>query len=391
MKKRAFLIVLDSVGIGELPDAADFGDAGSHTLRSISTSPYFSVPNLISLGLSSVKGCDFLPENPSPKAAFGRMAEKSRGKDTTIGHWELCGVISEKPLPVYPEGFPQDLITKFENLCGRKVLCNKPYSGTEVIARYGKEHISSGDLIVYTSADSVFQIAAHEEVVSLDELYAICRMARELLQGEHGVGRVIARPFVGEEGNFKRTANRHDYSLPAPCKTLLDALKEQGKDVIGIGKIEDIFASRGVTESIRTRDNNEGMEVILSQTKKDFDGLCFLNLVEFDSVYGHRNDIHGYAKALSDFDRFLPEFLEALKEDDLLLICADHGCDPGTVSTDHSREYVPLLAYGKNLVSADLETRESFSDVACTLAEFFDLSAQFSGQSFLSRISGDSK
>ncbi len=382
------MIVLDSLGIGELPDADQFGDKGSHTLKSIAGSEKFSVPNLLKMGLGNIRGCEFLPSCDSPLASFGKMAEKSRGKDTTIGHWELCGVISPQPLPVYPNGFPADLICEFEKRCGRKVLCNKPFSGTEVIRLYGEEHMKTGDLIVYTSADSVFQIAAHEEIVPLPELYRICKIARELLTGEHGVGRVIARPFIGEKGAFVRTANRHDYSLPAPGVTLLDALKEAGKDVIGIGKIEDIFASRGITESVRTRSNKDGMNVILSMAEKDFDGLCFLNLVEFDSLYGHRNDTHGYAAALSEFDLFLPSFLAKMKEEDLLVICADHGCDPGTQSTDHSREYVPLLVYGKGMKGIDLGERESFSDLAKTLSEYFGLTHTFPGKSFLSQILG---
>lgn len=382
------MIVLDSLGVGELPDARQFGDEGSNTLKSISKSEFFQIPSLLKLGLSRIWGCDYLPSCPSPLASFGRMAEKSMGKDTTIGHWELCGVVSEKPLPTYPDGFPADLILEFEKRCGRKVLCNRPFSGTEVISLYGKEHMETGALIVYTSADSVFQIAAHEEVVPLSELYRICEIARELLKGEHGVGRVIARPFVGTAGNFTRTANRHDYSLPAPKKTLLDALKEAGKDVIGIGKIEDIFASRGITESYRSRSNDDGMKMMISLAEKDFDGLCFLNLVEFDSVYGHRNDIDGYAAALSRFDEALPSLLEKMRQDDVLIICADHGCDPATPSTDHSREYVPVLVYGKEWKAKDLGTRSSFSDLACTLAEHFSLETKFSGQSFLKEILG---
>ena len=385
------MIVLDSFGIGELPDAYLFGDEGSHTLKSISESPQFSIPNLLNLGLGHIKGCEFLPNCEKPQASFGRMAEKSQGKDTTIGHWELCGVVSDKPLPTYPEGFPEEVISEFEKRCGRKVLCNRPFSGTEVIALYGKEHMETGALIVYTSADSVFQIAAHEEVVPVKELYRYCEIAREILCGEHGVGRVIARPFVGEEGNFTRTANRHDYSFPAPEKTLLDDLKETGKDVIGIGKIEDIFASRGVTRSVRTKNNDEGMDVILSFAERDFDGLCFLNLVEFDSVYGHRNDVDGYALAISRFDAFLPSLLEKMKREDILVVCADHGCDPGTVSTDHSREYVPLLVYGKDYSSADLGTRSTFADLAATLSDFFSLSASFPGKSFLSEMKGEAK
>ncbi len=383
--KRVFLIVLDSLGIGELPDAHRFGDEGSHTLKSISSSPEFSIPNLLALGLGNICGMDFLPKTEKPLAAYGRMAEKSLGKDTTIGHWELCGVVSEKPLPTYPDGFPEDVIAEFERKVGRKVLCNKPFSGTEVIRLYGEEHMKTGDLIVYTSGDSVFQIAAHEEVVPLPELYRICEIARELLQGEHGVGRVIARPFITGKEGFERTANRHDYSLAPPKETLLDRAKKQGFEVISIGKIEDIFASRGITEGHRTTSNQNGMEVCLRLAERDFEGICFFNLVDFDAKYGHRNDCDGYARALSEFDGFLPRFLEKLREDDLLIITADHGCDPATPSTDHSREYVPILLYGKGLEGKDLGTTESFTAVAQTVADYLGLKGTFSLEHLLSK------
>ncbi len=307
------------------------------------------------------------------------------GKDTTIGHWELCGVISENPLPTYPDGFPPELIAEFEKRCGRKVLCNKPFSGTEVIRLYGEQHVKTGDLIVYTSGDSVFQIAAHEQVVPLSELYRICQIARELLQGEHGVGRVIARPFITGENGFERTANRHDYSLAPPSDTLLDRAKEKGFDVISIGKIEDIFASRGITQGHRTTSNANGMEICLEFSKQDFNGICFLNLVDFDAKYGHRNDVDGYARALSEFDAFLPQLFENLREEDLLIITADHGCDPATPSTDHSREYVPVLVYSAGLAGADLKTTQSFCAVAQTVSDYLGLNEKFSRESFFSR------
>ena len=381
--KRVFLIVLDSFGIGELPDADRFGDEGSHTLRSISKSPRFRIPNLLKLGLGNIEGQDFLPRAEVPLAAYGRMAEKSLGKDTTIGHWELCGVVSDKPLPTYPDGFPPEVIGEFEARVGRKVLCNKPFSGTEVIRLYGREHMETGNLIVYTSGDSVFQIAAHEEVVPLQELYRICGIARELLQGKHGVGRVIARPFISGENGFERTANRHDYSLAPPQKTLLDCAKERGFDVISIGKIEDIFASRGITEGRRTVSNANGMEICLETADRNFEGICFLNLVDFDAKFGHRNDVDGYADAISEFDVFLPRLLEKLREEDLLIITADHGCDPATPSTDHSREYVPVLLFGEKVASRDLGTVESFAAVAETVSCFLGLEEHFSSENLL--------
>lgn len=384
--KRAFVIVLDSLGIGALPDAHLFGDAGSNTLKSISASPRFSIPNLIRAGLGNIPGIDFLPRENSPTAAVGRMGEKSMGKDTTIGHWELMGVISPRPLPTYPEGFPREIIAEFEKRCKRKVLCNKPFSGTQVIRLFGDEHIRTGDLIVYTSADSVFQIAAHEEVVPVKELYEYCHIAREILCGEHGVGRVIARPFVTGPDGFVRTANRRDFSLPPPKKTLLDRLSEEEKEVIAIGKIDDIFASRGITRRIKTKDNAHGMKEILALTEEDFEGLAFLNLVDFDSQYGHRNDVDGYAAALSEFDRWLPEMLSGLREEDLLIITADHGCDPVTPSTDHSREYVPLLVFGPKVFPAPLGTLPSFTAVAETLCRYFGLKENFGGEAFNSQI-----
>ena len=344
MKKRIFLIVLDSFGVGELPDARDFGDAGSNTLGALQASGKLNCPNLEKLGLFNIENCaryNYAPVE-APLADFGRMQEASRGKDTTTGHWEIAGLISKKPLPTYPDGFPEDVIAEFEKRAGRGVLCNKPYSGTEVIKDYGEEHLKTGKLIVYTSADSVFQIAAHVDVVPLPELYRYCEIAREMLVGEHGVGRVIARPF-GDVYPFKRLAGRHDYSLLPPAKTMLDKLKSRGYDTISVGKINDIFASCGVSESTPTANNTEGMDVTLKIADRDFCGLCFVNLVDFDMVYGHRNDIDGYTGAINEFDKRLGELLAKLSDDDMLIITADHGCDPSTPSTDHSREYVPLL------------------------------------------------
>ena len=389
--KRVFLIVLDSVGAGALPDAANFGDEGTHTIKSASVSSYFSIPNLVSAGIGNIKGLEFLGQTAHPNAAVARMQERSAGKDTTIGHWEIAGLISEKPLPTYPNGFPQDLLDEFSERVGRGVLCNKPYSGTEVIKDYGDAHVKTGDLIVYTSADSVFQIAAHEDVVPLDDLYRYCRIARELLSGEHGVGRVIARPFIGESGNYKRTSNRHDFSLEPWGETVLDALKAEGKDVIAVGKITDIFAGRGVTETILTHGNEEGMQVALEVADRKFNGLCFINLVDFDMLYGHRNDKDGYAKALAAFDTWLPDFLAKLGEDDVLLITADHGCDPGDISTDHTREYTPLMVFGKDVKPTNLGERYGFADIAATIADLLGSSYRGGGRSFMDEVLKDDR
>ena len=336
--------MLDSFGIGELPDAADFGDAGSNTLGALQASGKLNCPNLEKLGLFNIENCargNYAPVD-APLASFGRMSEASRGKDTTTGHWEIAGIISENPLPTYPDGFPEDVISEFERLTGKGVLCNKPYSGTEVIKDFGEEHLKTGKLIVYTSADSVFQIAAHADICPLHELYRYCEIAREMLVGKHGVGRVIARPF-GDVYPFKRLSGRHDYSLEPPKATMLDTLKDRGYATISVGKINDIFASRGVSESTPTSNNAEGMDVTLKIAERDFTGLCFVNLVDFDMVYGHRNDVDGYTNAINEFDVRLGELLSKLSDDDMLIITADHGCDPSTPSTDHSREYVPLL------------------------------------------------
>ena len=371
--KRIFLIVLDSMGIGEAPDAAAFGDEGSNTLAAISASPEFHAPNLKRLGLFDIDGVTCCPAESAPQGAFARMTEISKGKDTTIGHWEIAGVISPRPLPTYPNGFPPEVIEVFESKTGRKVLCNKPYSGTQVIRDYGREQVETGALIVYTSADSVFQIAAHESVVPVEELYQDCRIARELLQGEHNVGRVIARPFEGE-WPFVRTARRHDFSLEPPSETMLDRLKAAGRDVIAVGKIHDIFAGQGDTEHVFTAGNEEGIARTLEWLEKPFSGLCFVNLVDFDMLYGHRNDVDGYARALTVFDRALPQILAGLGEGDVLMITADHGCDPATPSTDHSREYTPWLIAGPCVrVGVNLGTLPTFADISATILDAFDL------------------
>ena len=382
--KRVVLIVMDSFGIGAMEDAAQFGDVGTNTLRSVSSSSFFHIPNLKKLGLCNLDGVDFLEKEETPIGRIARMTETSKGKDTTIGHWEIAGIWSMNPLPTYPDGFPQEILDEFSRQTGRGVLCNKPYSGTEVIKAYGEEHMRTGDLIVYTSADSVFQIAAHEDVVPVEQLYEYCRMARKILTGKHGVGRVIARPFIGTNGEFARTSRRHDFSLEPPQITMLDQLKEAGKDVIAVGKIQDIFVGKGITEFTYTSGNEDGINKTLEYMDKDFDGLLFVNLVDYDMLYGHRNDIDGYAKAVTYFDEKLPEIMAKLREDDILMITADHGCDPGyTVSTDHSREYTPLLMYGKNLEAANLGTRDSFSDIAATVLDYFDVEQKTQGKTML--------
>ena len=379
--KRVFLIVLDSCGIGQLPDAASFGDHDCHTMRRISASSKYCAENLLKMGLGNIDGQDYLPATDAPTAAVARLAERSMGKDTTIGHWEIAGVISPKPLPTYPDGFPAEVLEAFSAATGRGVLCNKPYSGTEVIADYGAEHVRTGDLIVYTSADSVFQIAAHEDVVPLETLYEYCRMAREILRGEYGVGRVIARPFTGCDPDFKRTANRRDFSLEPPAATLLDAIAATGKTVWGVGKISDIFAAQGITRCDLTHGNGEGMEMGLKAVQTDFEGLCFINLVDFDMLYGHRQDVDGYAAALTAFDSWLPSFMEKMGEEDVLMITADHGCDPGDSHTDHTREYVPLVVYGASVTPVNLGTRSTYSDIAATVADYLDVPYDGAGDS----------
>ena len=364
--KRIFLIVLDSFGIGAAPDAADFGDGDCNTLRSIVTSEKLNIPNLQRLGLFNIDGVECGTPVDKPLATFARLREKSRGKDTTNGHWEIAGVISEKPLPTYPNGFPDEVIAELENAFGRKVLCNKPYSGTQVIHDYGREHEETGALIVYTSADSVLQIAAHEDKIPIDELYEYCRIARRIMTGEHGVGRIIARPFIGEYPNYERTPRRHDFSLEPPKETILDTLKAEDFDVIGVGKIADIFANRGLTRSLGINENNtDGMRKTLRLMDEDFNGLCFVNLVDFDMVYGHRRDVDGYAQAMTDFDVQLGEFMSKMCDSDILMITADHGCDPAAPGTDHTREYVPLLIYGKTVESGvNLRTLPTFTAIA---------------------------
>ena len=388
MNKRVFLIVLDSFGIGNMPDADKFGDEGSNTLLSVSKSEKLSVPNMAKLGLFNIDEVDCFEGVDQPSATFARIREASNGKDTTIGHWEIAGVESENPLPVYPNGFPDDVIEKYKELTGRNVVCNKPYSGTDVINDYGEEHMRTGDLIVYTSGDSVFQVAAHEEVVPLEKLYEYSQMARDMLVGEHAVGRVIARPFVGnKKGEFKRTINRHDYSLKPPKKTVLDYIKAAGKDVIGVGKIYDIFDGEGITETVKTGTNDIGMRESLKLIDKDFDGLCFINLVDFDSIYGHRNDVDGYANALTEFDLWLNDFMPKLRKDDIMIITADHGCDPGTPSTDHSRECIPLLIYGENVKSNNnLGTFTSFAHIGATVADYLGVEYQADAPSLLDKI-----
>ncbi len=383
--KRVFLIVLDSFGIGEMPDAANYGDKGSNTLGTVAKSQEFSMPNMEKLGLFNIDGVTAKAPYAAPEGVFARMTEQSAGKDTTTGHWEIAGLISKKPMPTFPNGFPQEMLDEFSKAVGRKVLCNKPYSGTQVIQDYGDEHRKTGALIVYTSADSVFQIAAHEEVVPVEELYRDCEIARQMLQGDLGVGRVIARPFVGtSSGNYTRTSRRHDFSLEPPQDTMLDVLKEAEYDVIGVGKINDIFAGKGITEFVRTQDNADGIEKTMEYMERDFNGLCFVNLVDFDMLYGHRNDVPGYAKALTYFDQQLPKILSALEPEDVLMITADHGCDPGTPSTDHSREYTPFVMYGKNLPHGkNMGTRGSFSDIGATVLDYFGLSGNIAGESML--------
>lgn len=387
--KRVFLIVLDSVGIGELPDAADFGDEGSNTLKACYDSGKLSVPNMEKLGLFEIAGNEYGKRTGTTEitGSFGKLAEASKGKDTTIGHWEIAGLISHKPMPTYPNGFPEEILDEFSRRTGRGILCNRPYSGTEVIKDFGKESMETGSLIVYTSADSVFQVAAHEGVVPLEELYRCCETARELLQGEHGVGRVIARPFIGEPGSFTRTANRHDFSLVPPKDTLCDLLKKNGLDVIGIGKIYDIFAGKSITETSRTKNNTDGMEKAIALLDKDFTGLAFVNLVDFDMVYGHRNDVPGYTSALNLFDEQLGVFLKGMGEEDVLLITADHGCDPSTPSTDHSREYTPLLAFGAPIrAGVNIGVRSTYADISATVLDMFGIPNTIDGSSFWEQI-----
>lgn len=383
--ERVFLIVLDSLGIGELPDAKSFGDEGSNTLKACFDSGELRVPNMERLGLFNIDGCEYGEACAAPAGAYGRLAQASAGKDTTVGHWEICGLITEKRFPTYPDGFPPEIIDSLERATGRRVLCNKPYSGTQAIRDYGRQQLETGALIVYTSADSVLQIAAHEDVVGVEELYDYCRAAREILSGENAVARVIARPFSGEYP-FVRTAGRHDFSLAPPKPTLLDFLRDEGLALIPIGKIYDIFAGRALEQAIPTGGNADGMRLTSLWQGKDFNGLCFTNLVDFDMTYGHRNDIPGYTAALNEFDRWLGGFIDGMRSGDILMITADHGCDPSTPSTDHSREYVPLLVYGRGIRSVNLGTRKTYADIGKTVAALFEVEAEISGASFEDEI-----
>ncbi len=383
--KRVFLIVLDSFGVGEMPDAGDFGDKGANTLHSCFDTGILNVPNMRRLGLFNIDGVSSGEKTNSPEGAFLRIAERSKGKDTTTGHWEIAGCVSERAFPTFQNGFPPEVIEQFEKATGRKVLCNKPYSGTQVIADYGREHMETGALIVYTSADSVFQIAAHESIVPVETLYEYCRAAREILKGEYAVGRVIARPFEGEHP-FKRTSRRHDFSLTPPKDTALDILSQNGRDVIGVGKIFDIFAGKGLTKADRNIGNSVDMEITDKFRETDFNGLCFTNLVDFDMQYGHRRDPKGYANALNEFDRWFGEFMKKMLPDDAVIITADHGCDPCHSGTDHTREYIPVLVYGENILSKNLGTRNCFGDIGATVLEMLGVSAKVDGESFAGEI-----
>lgn len=392
--KRAFIIVLDSMGIGYEPDADKFGDVGANTLKSIRNNEKFDCPNLKELGFFNIDGVkdedatNDMKSVENPKASIARLQELSNGKDTTIGHWEIAGIVSENPLPTYPNGFPPEVIEEFEKLTGKKALCNKPYSGTEVIKDYGKEQVETGNLIVYTSADSVFQIAAHEDVIPVPELYKYCEIARKMLQGKHGVGRIIARPFTGE-WPYERTANRHDYSIEPPKTTMLDLLQKAGKSTLSVGKIYDIFVGKSVEEMNRTKSNADGMRVTSEMVKRDFEGLCFVNLVDFDMKFGHRRDIPGYANAMTEFDKWLPSFMKEMRDEDILIITADHGCDPGyTKTTDHTREYIPMIICGKPIKEGvDLKTRLGFCDISATVLDYLGVDQEdTSGNSFLKEV-----
>lgn len=388
MVKRIFLIVLDSCGVGAAPDSERFGDIGVNTLRSCAASPKFSIPHLIEAGLGNLDGIDYLPKTDHPTAALARLQEASMGKDTTIGHWEIAGIVSPNPLPTYPQGFPQEVLEEFEKQTGRGVLCNLPYSGTDVIRDYGEEQKKTGKWIVYTSADSVFQVAANENWIPLEELYDACRKARAILRGKHGVGRVIARPYVGQSpSEFRRTSNRHDFSLEPPKQTMLDAIKAAGLDSLAVGKIYDIFAGQGTTAHLFNKSNADGMAHTDDYAARDFHGLCFVNLVDFDMQYGHRRDVDGYANALTEFDTWLGQFLPKLGDEDLVMITADHGCDPAyTATTDHTREYVPLVVLGKQVKPVNLGTRKSFADIAATVTELLNVPFETPGKSFAREI-----
>jgi len=388
MINRVIWIILDSVGMGALPDAHKYGDENSNTLGNISkTIVGLKLPNMEQLGIGNIDGMVGIKRVENPLGCYGRFDEISNGKDTTTGHWEMVGINSEDPFPTYPKGFPIEVIEEFEKAVGRKIIGNKTASGTAIIEEMGEEHMRTGKLIVYTSADSVFQIAAHEEVIPLEELYRFCEIARNILKGEHAVGRVIARPFIGEPGSFTRTSNRRDFSLVPPYNTVLDNLKNNNFDIIAIGKIEDIFSGKGITEAVHTRDNMDGVDKTLEFMKEENKGVIFTNLVDFDMKWGHRNDVEGYAEGLYAFDKRLKDVLNSMKDTDILFITADHGCDPTTPGTDHSREYVPFLAYGKSLKgNINLETRKTFADMGQTIAEIFSVEPIKIGESFLEKI-----
>lgn len=387
MFKRVHLIVMDSVGIGEAPDAHKFGDVGSHTLGHIAEKAGLAVPNMEQLGLGTIEPLTGVKAVSDHEGYATKLEEISVGKDTMTGHWEIMGLNIQTPFRVFPEGFPQELLDKISEFSGRGIVCNLPYSGTAVIDDYGEHQMKTGDLIVYTSADPVLQIAAHEDIIPLEELYRICEYTREITKDDpYMIGRIIARPYVGEPGNFKRTANRHDYALDPFGHTVLDSLKEAGKDVIAVGKINDIFNGQGITDFVRTKSNMDGVDQLLNVMARDFEGLSFTNLVDFDALFGHRRDIKGYAQALEEFDARLPEIMEALEEDDLLLITADHGNDPSFEGTDHTREYVPLLAYSKKFKGQGALPQGYFSDIAATIADNFEMPATENGHSFLQEL-----
>lgn len=388
MVNRVILFVLDSVGIGALPDAEKFGDFNVNTLGNIAKSTQdFKIPNMIQLGLGSIEGVDYLPKVKEPIGAYGRSLEASNGKDTTTGHWEIAGLYIEQPFKTYPDGFPKYIIDEFEAKTGRKVLCNKPASGTVVLDELGEEHMKTGNPIVYTSADSVFQIAAHEDIIPLEELYHMCQIARDMLMGDDQVARVIARPFTGSPGNFQRTSNRRDYSIKPYEKTVLDYAKEAGLAVKAVGKIVDIYDGEGITHDVHTKDNMDGVDQTLNYMKEDFKGILFTNLVDFDAKYGHRRDVAGYRKALEDVDARLPELFSAMKPTDLLILLADHGNDPAYQGSDHTREFIPLLIYGDEVKKGtNIGTRKTFADVAATVSDILNIKATPYGTSFKNEI-----
>ena len=391
MIKRVIIFVMDSVGIGALPDAEKFGDIGVNTLGNIAkASESFNIPNLKKLGIGNIEGLEMIGPYKEPIGAFGRSGEVSNGKDTTTGHWEMAGLFLEEPFQTFPDGFPEHIIKEFEEKTGRKVLCNKPYSGTDVIVDYGEEHMKTGNVIVYTSADSVFQIAAHEEVVPLDELYKMCEIARKIMMGENQLARIIARPFLGELGNFERTSNRRDYSLKPFDKTVLDNAKEAGLDVQAVGKIVDIFNGQGITEDVHTKSNMDGVDWTIKYLNRDSKGILFTNLVDFDAMYGHRRNVAGYRGAIEELDARIPEILEAMNDDDIIIFTADHGNDPTYKGTDHTREYIPLLVYGKSVKKGvSIGTRTTFADIAATTADILEIKAPPFGESFKSMILND--